>query len=202
MVLAALGWTLAQNSSRYNRPGTNVIQPVICIDLRRVPRSWRKHLRLDRATEGDVDFIVATERLAGYEQLVGRWEAAQHRAALTDGRHAYFVARLDSQPVEFAIVRDWASRERVAHIKRIAVSRPGLGHGKSFLALLIARIFHDTEAFRIWLGVFPDNVRARRAYEAVGFQAEGIARGNAFFGGAHRDELLMALLRPEWSGNS
>jgi RimJ/RimL family protein N-acetyltransferase len=150
----------------------------------------------------DIGFVMATERLAGYEQLVGRWDAAQHRAALADGRHAYFVARLDSEAVGFAIIRDWASPERVAHIKRIAVSRPGLGHGRSFLALLVERIFTDTEAYRIWLGVFPDNVRARRSYEAVGFRAEGIARGNAFFGGTHRDEMVMALLRPEWSSHS
>jgi len=57
----------------------------------------------------------------------------------------------------------------------------------------------DTDAHRIWLGVFPDNARARRAYEAVGFKAEGVARGSAFFGGVHRDELVMALLRPEWA---
>jgi diamine N-acetyltransferase len=43
-----------------------------------------------------------------------------------------------------------------------------------------------------------ENARARRAYVAVGFKAEGVARGSAFFGGAHRDELVMALLRPEW----
>jgi len=142
---------------------------------------------------------MAIERLAGYKQVVGRWNAAQHQAALADGRHAYFVARHGAEVIGFAIVRDWASPERVSHLKRIAVSRPSLGHGRSFLALLVERIFKDTEAFRIWLGVFPDNLRARRAYEAVGFQAEGVARGNAFFGGAHRDELMMALLRPEWS---
>jgi RimJ/RimL family protein N-acetyltransferase len=149
-----------------------------------------------------MDFIMATERLTGYEQLVGRWDAGQHRAALSDGRHAYFVGRVDSEAIGFAIVRDWASPERVAHIKRIAVSRPGLGHGRCLLALLVEHIFKDTDAFRIWLGVFPDNIRARRSYEAVGFRAEGIARGNAFFGGAHRDELVMALLCPEWSGNA
>jgi len=159
-------------------------------------------VKLDRGTADDIDFVMATERLAGYEQVVGRWDAARHRAALADGRHAYFVARVASQAVGFAIVRDWASPERVAHIKRIAVSRPGLRQGRSLRALLVERIFNDTEAFRIWLGVFPDNIRARRSYEAVGFQAEGIARGNAFFGGAHRDELVMALLRPEWSSNS
>jgi len=36
------------------------------------------------------------------------------------------------------------------------------------------------------------------AHEQVGFCAEGIARGSAFFGGVFRDELIMALLRPEW----
>ena len=41
-------------------------------------------------------------------------------------------------------------------------------------------------------------LRARRTYEALGFLAEGVARGSAFFGGIYRDELVMALLRPEW----
>ena len=40
---------------------------------------------------------------------------------------------------------------------------------------------------------------ARRAYERSDFQAEGIARGSASLGDMHRDELVMALLRPEWA---
>jgi RimJ/RimL family protein N-acetyltransferase len=67
------------------------------------------------------------------------------------------------------------------------------------LTNLVEIIFRETDAFRIWLGVFPENVRARRTYEAVGFQAEGIARGSAYFDADHRDELIMSLLRPEWS---
>jgi RimJ/RimL family protein N-acetyltransferase len=156
-------------------------------------------LRLVRGTEQDIHFITTTERLDGYEELVGRWSEAQHRAALADGRHAYFIARLESRDIGFAIVRDWASSERVACIKRIAVSSPGQGHGKMFLAGLVDRVFTETDAHRIWLGVFPENDRARRAYEATGFKAEGLARGSAFFGGVYRDELIMALLRPEWS---
>jgi len=156
-------------------------------------------LQLTRGSDGDVPFVMATERLMGYEQLVGRWTDAQHRAALRDGRHAYFIARRDSQTVGFAIVRDWDSPERVAHIKRIAVCQPNCGHGRALLAGLVNVVFRDTEAHRIWLGVYPDNERARRAYEAVGFQIEGIARGSSFFGGTYRDELVMSLLRPEWS---
>jgi RimJ/RimL family protein N-acetyltransferase len=155
-------------------------------------------LELVRATEADIPFIMATERLPGYEGLVGRWSEAEHRAALADVRYAYFIARVISEPIGFAIVRDWASREHVACIKRIAVACPGKGDGKALLTDLVDRIFCETEVYRIWLGVFPDNTRARRAYEAVGFKAEGIGRGSAFFGGVCRDELMMALLRPEW----
>ena len=155
-------------------------------------------LELVRATEADIPFVTATERLPGYEALVGRWSDEQHRTALADARYAYFIARAAPQPIGFAIVRDWASGERVTCIKRIAVARPGEGHGKAFLAHLINRIFRETDVYRIWLGVFPDNARARRVYEAVGFKVEGVARGNAFFGGVYRDELVMALLRPEW----
>lgn len=157
-------------------------------------------LQLMRGTDRHIPFVMATERLPGYELLVGRWSEPQHRAALADNRHAYFVARLQSQDAGFAIVRDWDSPEHVACIKRMAVSSPGQGHGRALLAALVARIFSDTDTHRIWLGVFPDNGRARRAYEAVGFKAEGVARGSAFFGGVYRDELVMALLRPEWRG--
>jgi RimJ/RimL family protein N-acetyltransferase len=154
-------------------------------------------LELTRATEADIPFVMATERLPGYEKLVGRWSEEQHRAALADERYAYFIAQTASQSVGFTIVRDWASSAHVTYIQRIAVARPGEGYGKAFLAQLTDRIFRDTEAYRIWLGLFPDNARARRVYEAVGFKAEGVSRGSAFFGGVHRDELVMALLRPE-----
>jgi len=70
---------------------------------------------------------MATERLDGYDQLVGRWSEPQHRAALRDGRHAYFVAPPRRRARRFTIIRDWASPERVTAIKRIAVAQPGRG---------------------------------------------------------------------------
>lgn len=155
-------------------------------------------LHISRCGEADLPFVMATERMPGFEDLVGRWEETRHRAAMADGRHAYFIARDGSEPVGFAIVRDWASPERVSLVKRIAVCCPGLGQGRAFLAKVVDATFEETDAWRVWLGVFPENARARRAYEAVGFQSEGVARGCAFFRNVYRDELIMALLRPEW----
>jgi RimJ/RimL family protein N-acetyltransferase len=151
-----------------------------------------------RGDESLIPFIMATERLPGFENLVGRWDEARHRSAISDDRHAYFIARKGPEPVGFAILREWNSPERVTLVKRIAVSHPGRGYGRLLLSKVIDVAFEETNAWRLWLGVFPENIRARRAYEAVGFKAEGVARGSAFFGGVYRDELIMALLRPEW----
>jgi RimJ/RimL family protein N-acetyltransferase len=158
-------------------------------------------LDIVRGDESMVPFMMATERTPGFENLVGRWDEARHRAALGDGRHVYFVAREGDAAVGFVIMRDWGSPERVTLVKRIAVSCPGRGYGRLLLGKVIDTAFAETDVWRLWLGVFPENIRARRAYEGVGFKAEGVARGSAFFGGVHRDELVMALLRPEWEAN-
>src|SRR4051812_39342796 len=101
----------------------------------------RRMLKLTPATDIDLSYIMATERLDGYDQLVGRWSEEQHRAAMGDNRHAYFIARLNAEPIGFTIVREWASPERVAIIKRIAVSNPGRGSGRELLSLVIDAIF-------------------------------------------------------------
>ena len=49
--------------------------------------------QLIRASEADLPFIMATERQEGYDAVVGRWDEIKHRAAIADGRHAYFIGR-------------------------------------------------------------------------------------------------------------
>jgi RimJ/RimL family protein N-acetyltransferase len=153
--------------------------------------------RLVRATADDLPFIMATERLEGYGALVGRWEEPRHRAAFLDGSHAYFIGFDGTQPIGFVMLRFWDSPERITLVRRVAVTRPGEGHGRKLLAAVVERAFRYTSAYRLQIGLFPENLRARRAYEAVGFVAEGISRGSAFFDGVYRDELVMSLLRPE-----
>jgi RimJ/RimL family protein N-acetyltransferase len=155
-------------------------------------------MTLRRATSSDIAFVMRTERLEGYEALVGRWDEARHEAALADPRYACFVAESGSRPVGFAILRDWASPEQVTLVKRVAVAEPGRGLGTAMMRAVADAAFLETDVHRLWIGCFPDNLRARRAYESVGFVAEGVARGSAFFHGEHRDELVLSLLRPEW----
>jgi len=142
---------------------------------------------------------MVTERMPGYDAFVGRWDETRHVQALNDERYAYFIAESDGDLVGFSIVQDWGAPERVTCVKRIAVSNPSNRVGRRLLTGVVDSIFRETDTFRVWLGVFPENQRAQRAYAAVGFIAEGVARGNLYFGGEYRDELIMALLRTEWN---
>jgi RimJ/RimL family protein N-acetyltransferase len=155
-------------------------------------------LTLRRATSADIPLVMQAERLPGYDALVGRWDGAQHAAAIADARYAYFIAEADGRAVGFALLRDWAAADGVTLVKRVAIVEPGRGFGKAMMRGVVDATFEGTNAYRLWIGCFPDNLRARRTYEAVGFVAEGIARGNAFFHGQHRDELILAQLRPDW----
>lgn len=153
---------------------------------------------LRRADLSDLPFIMETERLPGYDKLVGRWERADHESAFENPDYRYFLAMLGDEPVGFCLLRGWNAKDHVCLIKRAALSRTGAGIGRRMIAEVVSRIFTETDAWRCWIGCFPDNLRARKAYEAAGFTAEGIARGNAYFHGEHRDELILSILRPEW----
>ena len=156
-------------------------------------------VRLIRPGLAELPFIMATERTPGYEYVLGRSDEGWHRAALVDPRFAYFVGMAAGAPVGFAIVRDWGAPEGAAHIKRFAVARPGEGFGKPLISAVVDAVFGETRSFRLSLGLFPENARARRLYEGAGFRLEGVSRGSALFNGIHRDELVMAILRPDWA---
>ncbi|HWJ72116.1 MAG TPA: GNAT family protein [Kaistia sp.] len=151
-----------------------------------------------RASLEDLAFVMAAERIEAYADLVGRSSEAQHRAFMADDRHAYFIGRQEGRPIGFVIIRDWQSWDGVALVKRIVVTEPGRGLGRALLSRVIDRVFEETTCHRLAIGLFPENQRARRTYERAGFRVEGTARGAVFFQGEHRDELVMAMLRPDW----
>ena len=49
-------------------------------------------LHMARGDASDIPFVMATERGAGFEQLVGRWDERRHRAALADARASIGIA--------------------------------------------------------------------------------------------------------------
>jgi RimJ/RimL family protein N-acetyltransferase len=73
------------------------------------------------------------------------------------------------------------------------------GYGTEAITLLLEWLFSDRAAHRVWLEVFPENTRAQRAYEKVGFVREGTKRESWYVDGCWHDEHLYSILKREFS---
>lgn len=72
------------------------------------------------------------------------------------------------------------------------------GYGTDAVRTLVDGAFRARPLVRIELTVFPNNVRAIKAYERVGFKREGVLRSYQFRDGAYSDVVLMSILHGEW----
>ena len=155
---------------------------------------------LRRAHLTDLPFIMATERMPGFDRMVGRWSEEDHLAALRAPDHVYLLG-MDAfgERMSFAIIRDLNEAHGNICLKRIAVAVPGQGIGSRFLGMVVRWVFTETGAYRLWLDVLADNARARHVYGAHGFVEEGLLRDAYKLPDESRiDLILMSLLRPDW----
>jgi RimJ/RimL family protein N-acetyltransferase len=133
---------------------------------------------LRRATAADISFIMATERLPGYDVLVGCYEEDVHRANLADDNWLYLIG-LDASgtPQGFAVLQNRHDGDGSEFLRRVAVANAGRGFGKPFLSALIDWIFAHSDNTRCHLHVRSSNDRARYVYSALGFQDVGPEEG-------------------------
>jgi len=144
------------------------------------------------ATAADIPFILATERLPGYDAFVGRFEEDVHRANLADDNWLYFIG-LDGAgaPQGFAILQNRNDGDGSEYLRRIAVTDAGRGFGRPFLSAVIDWVFAETANTRFHLHVRNSNVRARHVYESLGFVDAGPEDGDA-------TSTTMALVKDAW----
>ena len=148
---------------------------------------------LRRATADDIVFVMATERLPGYDVLVGCFEEDVHRANLADDNWLYLIA-LDASGARqgFAVLQDRHDGDGSEFIRRVAVVNPDRGFGKPFLAALIDWIFTHSDNARCHLHVRSHNARARHVYGALGFEDVGPEEGVP-------DSRTMVLTKVAWA---
>jgi RimJ/RimL family protein N-acetyltransferase len=71
--------------------------------------------------------------------------------------------------------------------------------GTEATRLIVGYGFEMLRLHRISLEVYAFNPRARRAYEKVGFVAEGVLRDALLWDGERVDATVMSILAPEWA---
>jgi len=75
----------------------------------------------------------------------------------------------------------------------------GKGYGTDTMRVLTSFVFKEMPVNKIALKVFAFNKRGIRSYEKCGFKTDGVLRQHAFRNGEYHDEVVMSLLRSEWS---
>lgn len=136
----------------------------------------------------DIAEIMRLERGEGYEGLVGRWEAEEHRAEMTKATSRYVGFRNTAGGLDgFVMFQELDLR--VALLRRIAVGAPGQGVGGRLLRAAVSWALAQGPYTGVRLQVRDINARARRAYEREGF---------AFTGNDEGDHLEMLVTRTAW----
>jgi RimJ/RimL family protein N-acetyltransferase len=155
-------------------------------------------MRMRRAGVEDLPSLMDLERRNAELGFVGQDAESVHGARIASGDAAYFLFEHDDVPAGFVILCGLASPHRCIELKRIVVEPPGRGFGKLALRLVLAEAFVQLGAHRVWLDVYADNTRARRAYRALGFMEEGVMRECIRQGDRFRSLVFMAMLEGEY----
>ena len=78
----------------------------------------------------------------------------------------------------------------------------GKGYGTDAVNAIVRFGFRELRLERIWLEVWTENARARRAYEKGGFVFEATLRNDRYEGGRYTSGHVMSILRDEWLSRS
>jgi putative acetyltransferase len=127
----------------------------------------------------------------------GRIDDTRRRFESAGPNDHSFVAVLDEQVVGQAGLHVGDSKRRyTASIGMMVHDRfQGQGIGRKLLEALLDIADNYLGLARVELEVLPDNVRAIRLYERLGFEHEGRKRRAVWRHGEHQDLLVMARLK-------
>jgi len=125
-----------------------------------------------------LDFVLRAEHDPENSPFIGSWTREEHAEAIFDPRYWHFIIHQGDEPQGYLIAIDLRDQGMGVFLKRIVVMTKSKGSGRQAIQAFLAGIPAPAPT-HIWLAVGGDNSRARRAYEAVGFERkliEGVER--------------------------
>ena len=134
---------------------------------------------------------------------LGQVEQRIERHAEKAGEDAYdFVICLlaDDRPIGEAMLFELDRQNGSAELGIFIGEQDewGKGYGTDAVNALVDFGFGSLRLERIWLNVWTENPRARRAYEKAGFVLEGTLRHDRYERGGFTDGDIMSIVRDEW----
>jgi aminoglycoside 6'-N-acetyltransferase len=204
---AGVGFTPVGVMRAYERdPYTDVPHEGLLMELVRLPEPPRPErppvaISLDRATERDLDAVVAAQGAQTARPFVAQSTRARLAATLTAPDEELLVIRAQDTFAGFVLLAGVGNVDTGIELRRLVATPPGAGIGRAALEQALRRAFEDHGTHRVWLDVRIDNQRARALYASLGFRVDGILRDAMLVDGRRHHELLLSLLRDEWAAS-
>jgi putative acetyltransferase len=150
----------------------------------------------------DAEAIWRITRQAGVIETIlalpsDRLEQRRERLAALGPDEHWFVAEADGEAIGLAGLSVGTGRLRHSgHVFLfVAAEHQGQGVGSRLMEALLDLADHWLLLRRVELTVFGENERARRLYERLGFETEGLRKLSVISAGEIKDEWLMARYR-------
>jgi [ribosomal protein S18]-alanine N-acetyltransferase len=136
--------------------------------------------------ESDLDSVLRIER-AIYDFP---WTRGNFRDSLRAG-YSCWAARAEGELIGYAVMMLAAGEAHLLNLS-VAAARQRRGHGRAFLAHLLAAA-RDHGARVLFLEVRPSNAAAQRLYATFGFEQIGVRRGYYPAHGGREDALVFSI---------
>ena len=161
------------------------------------------NINIRKANCHDINFVIGLETDIENSLYIGNWDYDSHVKALKTKDIEYFIIEDNtSKNVGYIILTDLLNEHNSIHIKRIAIDSfsKGNGYGKLAFEIILAWIFKNTQAHRVWLDVKDFNTRAVHIYKSMGFAIEGTLRDCEFniLTNKYESFHIMSILREEY----
>jgi diamine N-acetyltransferase len=123
----------------------------------------------------DLDFVLALEHHPDQRPFIGQWSREQHLEAIARGDREHWVIEEhgegsgDGRRLGYLIAYDVTAAGYGIYVKRVALSEKSTGAGRRAIHAFLRHAFDDLGAAWVCLAVRRHNLRAQRAYAAIGF---------------------------------
>jgi putative hydrolase of HD superfamily len=138
-------------------------------------------IALRRATLDDLDAVLDLEHRPEHAKAIAQSSRTAHERTFDDPSLQILVATHDDAFAGYLMLSGVGSQ--VVRLERIAIADKGRGHGRAALRALFDLVYGEFEAIELTLDVVETNIRARRLYDSMGFQVQGLVRGFRLQGG-------------------
>lgn len=158
-----------------------------------------KRLNIVKATEKDINTIISIEedKENRYYLWIGTYD--EHLDEVNNPNNLLLIIKEKSTDkiVGYSLIQlDFKSD--VFLIRRIAITKKGIGYGKESMKALIKFAFEETSTNRLWLDVYPENKVGIKMYESLGMHKDGVLRQNYKDERGYLDQVIYSILREEY----